>query len=204
MTLTYHWQLLHIHEVKSQCQILPTLPLLQLHSSLTEHFSFLSPHSTPTTTMQGVSDEQGNEQALTSSWQNLLRSLWICCRRSDHRWDGQLPARCSQVPMIRKFYLISTQYFPVIHTFVLCKCWVTVNWTSHSPYSSSSDTITQNRTKDIILTKLYSISQQNHTNISVCTLIGVSLYTKITVQHVLKVTVVLSFIGTVMEQNAKH
>lgn len=78
-----------------------------------------------------------------------------------------------------------------------------MNFSVHSPYSSS-DTITQNRTKDIILTKLYSISQQNHTNISVCTLIGVSLYTKITVQHVLKVTVVLSFIGTVMEQNAKH
>lgn len=50
--------------MKSQCQILPTL---QLHSSLTEHFSFFSPHSTHTTTMQGIGDEQGNEQALTSS-----------------------------------------------------------------------------------------------------------------------------------------
>lgn len=53
--------------MKSQWQILPALPLLQLHSSLTERFSFFSPHSTPTTTIQGIGDEQGNEQALTPS-----------------------------------------------------------------------------------------------------------------------------------------
>lgn len=93
VTLTNTWRLSCPREVT-----LSNIPPLaqHLHCSPTEHSPFFPP-----STIQGVGDEPSDEQALTSSWQNLLRSVWFCCRRSDHCRVGQLPAGCSQVRMIR-------------------------------------------------------------------------------------------------------
>lgn len=47
--------------------------------------------------IQKIGGKQGDEQAVSSPWQDLLCPVGLCGRRSDHRWDSELPARCSQV-----------------------------------------------------------------------------------------------------------